>query len=768
MRGKPNPRTAQMLSAMVKAIAEMERKLVSTINKEIGDQIGRGDATFERMRGGLSPLTDPQEVRILAEIAVQRAMFNRTWVGQFLQATGYAHSEALIQELFSAETKQSSQFHATFAPVAAPWYDNLGPAPFGGAFVARRDPLTELLDALKHARVVVLLGMGGMGKSSLAYHLSQLCREQWQGMLKSDARIPGTLPAVQAVVWLSDNAQPGSTTLERLIDTLARTFDHPGVAADSFANKEAQVSELLTRIPTLIVLDNAETITDASMLPWLLKLPLGVHVLITSRVASEAYEDERIKLVPLAGMTDPDARRLIREQARYLGHEHYDAAAQEALIRRSGGCPQAIKQVLGYTKRARQTLGVVVEQFDTLASNLLADLFAHLWDDVLSEEARQLLVALTCFHYPIAREALTATTGFAPSLLDGAIIQLNDTALINSLQTAADPSVRRFALHPLTRAFVQLRQDGYAAFVATAEARLITWAADYAAQFGYLLENIAGLTRLDADEATLMQALQAAAAREQYSEVIRLAQGLEFFYYITCRWDAKLAVHEHYMQAAAALGEVGDQIKALTMHSQLLCRLNRPDDAWPYLEQAAHFEAVAAGQERFHIIHARGLYHFTRREFQLAQIQWTTIVEQAAAWALPEHMPIGALHWRALSVQKAGDPVLARALFEHSLERARTVAIARWIARNQLCLALLDIDARNVAQAWKRLEESRELFAATDREQHAHLRRVEARLQLARNERREAEAAYAEARDLFTRMGLLHELAEEARLFATT
>jgi hypothetical protein len=262
-----------------------------------------------------------------------------------------------------------------------------------------------------------------------------------------------------------------------------------------------------------------------------------------------------------------------------------------------------------------------------------------------------------------------------------------------------------------------------------------------------------------------VQALHDATARAQHVEAIRLAKGLEFFYYITCRWDAKLAVHEHYMQAAAALGEAGEQIKALTMHSQLLCRLNRPDAAQPYLEHAAQFEVVAAGEERFHIIHARGLYHFTRREFPAAQAEWATIVEQAEAWSLPEHMPIGALHWLALSVQKAGDPVFARKLLNRSLERARAAAIARWVARNQLYLALLDIDMSNAALARKRLEESRELFAETDREQRAHLRRVEARLYLARNERRDAEAAYAEARDLFTRMGLLHELAEEGRLF---
>jgi hypothetical protein len=97
-------------------------------------------------------------------------------------------------------------------------------------------------------------------------------------------------------------------------------------------------------------------------------------------------------------------------------------------------------------------------------------------------------------------------------------------------------------------------------------------------------------------------------------------------------------------------------------------------------------------------------------------------------------MTIGALHWLGLSAARAGDRRLARA-----------AAIPRWVARNQINLAQLDISDGEVPQARKRLEESREM--------------------LARTQKREAEAAYYEARDLFARMGLLHELADDDRMF---
>lgn len=763
MEGKRKPRSAELLTGMVKLVAELEGKRVELINEEFGEAIRCGSARFERYRSGSVFLRDPAEVRYLAKAGVERGLLGAKWLREFLQATAYPHPEALVAELVG---------EVLVAPrppvVQAPWYDNLDAAPFAGSFVARRELLSALLAALTETPVVVLLGMGGMGKTSLAYHLATLCRERRPSVDGLRApRQPGAIPAVQAVVWVSDAARPGATTREQLLDAIARTLDHPGLSAYPLDEKAEQVLRLLASIPTLIMLDNAETIGDPTLLPWLLQLPRGTLVLITSRQMVEHYSDERVKVLPLAGLSDPEARRLIKEQAKHLGLEHLDPVAQQALIQRSGSCPQALKQLLGYAKRARQPLSTVVERFDALAGDLLADLFARFWDEVLGEEARRLLVALTCFHYPVARAALGRVTAFAPSVLDAAIVQLGDASLIEEVVSPFDAGEPRFGLHPLTRAFAEARLASYAAFVAGAEARLVAWAADYADSFGYKVSDLGLLARLEADEATLMQALRVAAGRAQHAALIRLAKGLEFFYYIKCRWDDKLTLHEHYIAAATALADVGEQINALTMHSQLLCRLGRPEAAQIFLARLEPLEAAAAGEEQFHIRHARALYHYTRGEHALAQTHWTTIAQQAGAWGLPEHMSIGALHWLGLSQKQMGDPTLARKLFERSLELAQQTPqpIARWVARNQLQLALLDIATNKLTQAQRRLEASHALLAETDREQRAHLRRGEAWLSDAQGKPFEACEAFYEARDLFARMGLLHELADDEQHF---
>lgn len=764
MDGQRKPRFAELLSGMVKAVAEHEGKRVEVVNEELGAATGRGAAAMERYRNGRVPLRDPAVVRYLAETAVRRGLFGREWVRQFLYATGYPHPQALIAELGFDGAPSAPPPAPRLA--AEPWYDNLAAAQVTAPYVPRRETLAALLEALAASPVVVLLGMGGTGKTSLAYHLGALCRERRAAVGGSIApRLPGSIPLVQAVVWASAE-QPDGAGREALIATITRTFDYAGLSALAPDEQEAAIQALLRRHQTLLILDNAESITDPTVVPWLLQLPHGTRVLLTTRQMVEVYGDERVRVVPLAGMSGPEARGLIKQQAAQIGYLYArDPAAQEALIQRTGGNPQALKQVLGYAKRVGQPLSGVIERFDALTGDLLADLFEHLWEEVLGDEARQLLVTLSLCRQPVARSVLGRVAGLSAAALDGPMAQLSDVSLLVEHATPLDDSEPRFGLHPLTRAFVQAQWAARADDVGAARGRLIAWAADYAGNFGYLLTDPDQLARLEADEGTLMEALGEAVGAGRYAEAVRLARGLEFYYYITCRWSDKLALHRHYIEAAAALGDPDEQITALTMHSQLLSRLNRPEEGAAFLERLAPLEAEASGEAHFHLLHARGLYYYTRGEHQAAQEQWARVLDQAGAWDLPEHMRVGAAHWLGLSRRRMGDRPAARRLFTSSLELARRTGIGRWVARNQLELAWLDIADGDPRSAGRRLDECRTLLAAADREQRAHLRRVEAWLWEARGQQIEALSAYRESRELFERMGLLHVLAEEDARF---
>jgi hypothetical protein len=760
MRKYSKSQQARLLAGMIKAVAEFRGLQITAVEEEIGREVGCSPATLERIKNGITPLNEPFVVKGLATIAVRDGYFGVAWLRQFLQTARYAQAEALIAELVG----QEPQLTDVAPPVGTgPWYDNLGLAPFGGALVPRRELMAELLRALESVPVVVLLGLGAMGKTSMAYHVATLCREQYGSVVSAATyQLPREVPAVQAVIWASDGARAGETTLGHLQDIIARTFDHPGLSANSPEVKEASVRALLAAVPTLIVLDNAETITDPTLLTWLIDLPAQTRVLITSRQMADVFMSERVKVVRVDGLTEAEARRLMREHARYLGYQHLSDDSQQMLIQRTGSCPQALKQIIGYAVRARQPLGVVADQFDALVGDLLADVFGSCWSTILNDDARTLLLTLSCFDDPVTWEVLMHVTSLDQKAFRSAIKQLGDVSLIDMHASTYQQGEVRYGLHPLTRSFILMRRAENAALIDRLDKQRIKWAARYAGSFGYRVDDLGLLARLETDEPTLMRALRDADKREMHEEVVELARGIEFYYYIKCRWDDKLTLHRYYIAAAQALGDEPQLVTALTMHIQLLCRLERSGEAIGYLEQLEPLADRATGEERFHVHHARALYHHTRGDYQQAQVEWRLIDHHAADWGLPPHMQIGALHWLGLNFLAMEEVRLARTAFEQSWQLARRAPrpVDRWIARNQIQLALIDLAVGNRISARARIDESRELLAESDREQRAHLLRVEAKLLKAEGKPEQAQAAKEESRNLFVRMGLLHEMAK--------
>src|SRR4029079_6865674 len=81
-------------------------------------------------------------------------------------------------------------------------YENL-PAPTYSQFVMRELAFGEVVDGLQQRSAVVLIvGLGGNGKTSLAREVAARC-------LQDD----GDVSRFDAVVWVSDKDRPGTTNL---------------------------------------------------------------------------------------------------------------------------------------------------------------------------------------------------------------------------------------------------------------------------------------------------------------------------------------------------------------------------------------------------------------------------------------------------------------------------------------------------------------------------------------------------------------------------
>ncbi|MEM8534265.1 MAG: NB-ARC domain-containing protein [Chloroflexota bacterium] len=738
-----------LVRGAVNAIADFEGQNVSIIEAELSERICMAPTAIHRFKAGYIP-RDPMIIEVLAEAGVTRAYLSRAWLQRFLHAARYHDSAALIERLLPSEPA---------TPKPSRMYDNIPPAT-SAQFVMRAEPYAAVLEGLsQRCAIVVVVSLGGMGKTSLVREIAVRC------LYQSDT--DRNIPHFDAAVWISDKDTSGATSLVSVLDEIAYTLDYPGITQFDQARKCREVEQLLKRLRVLLIVDNFETIVDDALLKWLLRLPEPSKALITTREYRTEFQPSSW-LVELGGMRQTEAIEFITARSRQLNlHLRDDDDLTHQLIDATGGNPKAIGVLLGLVKGTGQPLFQAINQLHTGHENVFVDLFEMSWS-LLSQEAQHILLAMTLFPSSVASEVLAEVAGLDEATFFVAVRQLAELSLLDTEQPDDFPktegkSIRR-TMHPLTRSFIETQYAKYIRFLEQARARWLIWAVQYASRFGYLVDDIRQLELLDYEEANLFMALTWAFDHSYNTEVIQLTKGIEFYYYVRGLWNKKLRVHQMYIEAACRLGNRYEEIMALSMHVQLLSRQGHVTTAVDYVSRLLELAQTEQPQSElfFHVEHALGLYQLAVGQTQLAEACWQRILDQADMRELPEHMVMGTQHWLALCLSQQERVVEARMLYEAALTQARQHTYPRMVARNQLQLAILDLDQGDVESATQRLKESSLHTQERDWEQRARVQQAFAHIYLHTGDQTAAREALLDAVELFDRMGLVLE-SEAAR-----
>jgi hypothetical protein len=555
----------RLLKGAINSIATYEGKTAPIIEEELGTKIGLASTSLQRYKAGYLP-PDPRTVEIIAEAAVQRAYLHREWLQRFLHAARYHQTAQLLDRLCPTTPAR---------PRPQRVYQNL-PAPTYSQFVMREEAFAEVLDGLsQRSAAVIVVGLGGNGKTSLAREVADRCIKKDDGSALFDAAI-----------WISDKDRPGTTNLSTVLDEIARTLDYPGFTQFEHDEKCREVEQLLRRQRVLVCVDNVETITDAALLAWLLKLPEPSKTLITTREYRREFRRGGWP-VELRGMRDTEARELVDERLKVLRIEKLVSGKGqlEPLVVATGGNPKAIEITLGLVKYERRPLDQVVDDLYAARGELFNDLFTRAWA-LLDEAARRVLLVMTFFPATASAEALSATADVEGYAFDHAVERLADLALLD-VQQADLNSMPRYTVHPLVRAFAGAQISAQEHALRAAQNRWFQYFCNMVTERGKEgLETADDLEQFEQDIENIHAVLRYCYAEQHWVMLIHLVSVVGQFWSIRGYYQVRNTFVEQALSAAEISGDVEAQISLLSTKVRSSCYEDDLESAMRYHERA--------------------------------------------------------------------------------------------------------------------------------------------------------------------------------------
>lgn len=358
-----------------------------------------------------------------------------------------------IKELFSASPTSSTVLRDTYGTEYH--FEPLKKLikPDYKVFIGRESHKRRLMDALgfeERAWIISINGIGGVGKTALATWASWEChdRNMYEVIISVSAKQRElTLTGIRPVV-------PTLVSYENLLNEIAEVIGYPFDQNMPIEQKEREVTELLSLAPTLLVIDNYETIDDDRIGDFLRSLKGQTKALVTTRRRLGKGE----YAITLEEMDDQESVRYVFHLASQLSADEIFRSNEEdirKLIDLSGKLPLAMKWLVGRVKLCGD-ISSALREFNDLSprtSDILEFCFRGIFK-VLSPHAQNLLCIMPIFQKGPTYLELKMGSGLSDTELDAALEQIKDISLVDE-NPADERDGYRYTALPLTLKFAQ-------------------------------------------------------------------------------------------------------------------------------------------------------------------------------------------------------------------------------------------------------------------------------------------------------------------------
>lgn len=345
-----------------------------------------------------------EEIRALWQAAHQKMLLNESWLQKLLSQRPHRLTLVAKEQDESSGTVKQVPIQSTVEP-RVDWGDALDVSSFYG----REEELAQLSQWIvtERCRVVSVLGLGGIGKSSVATRVMHQVAAHFE-----------------VVIWRSlRNAPECSVLLDECLQVIA-----PQTLCDlsvSFEQRLTLLGESLRHTRVLLVLDNLETLLEENTGTGQMRPDYESYAQLLCQVAETVHQscllltsrEKPVALVPLEGSRAPvRALRLsplgIAACQQLLGEKEVmgNPSEQRRLSEAYGGNPLALKIVAQtIVELFGSLIAPFLEQGEVVfggVRELLAEQFAR-----LSGVEQSVLLWLAVLREPVSLEALLTVWG---------------------------------------------------------------------------------------------------------------------------------------------------------------------------------------------------------------------------------------------------------------------------------------------------------------------------------------------------------------------
>ncbi|HST54151.1 MAG TPA: tetratricopeptide repeat protein [Pyrinomonadaceae bacterium] len=248
------------------------------------------------------------------------------------------------------------------------------------------------------------------------------------------------------IVWSSAEGRADFTLLS-LLDDIATQLGHAGLRTLAPAAKDEQVRALVAEAPTLVVLDNYETIADEEkkrIESWFKSAHCSALFTSRPKVKGTVF-------VPLSAMSREEADEFLSlVTGQTQDTQIFTADVRRRIYETAEANPFVMQWVVGQIDEA-QAPDEVLEELSKGKGDAAARIFDRSFN-ILDDDGRDALLALSLFAPSATRAALAKVAGFDEGRVKDAIKNLNRLWLVKVLNEH-----RRFAVEGLTRSMAAAR-----------------------------------------------------------------------------------------------------------------------------------------------------------------------------------------------------------------------------------------------------------------------------------------------------------------------